>query len=88
MEAAESRIRDQAYRESLVQNAAATRMGTAILEDDTVPPSVADLAVSSRILPDSEKVRLSELAGNDPLLKPTDGRLLAPDARGKGVDQD
>ena len=88
LETVQNRIRNREYRESVVQNAAATRLSTAILEDGNVSPSVADMAVSSRVVANSGKVRLSELAGNDPLLKPTDGKLLAPDARGKGVDQD
>ena len=51
LETVGDRIRNQAYRESVVQDAAATRLSTAILEDGNVPRSVADMAVSSRVVP-------------------------------------
>ena len=68
LEAEENRVRNQAYRESLVQDAAAARITAAILDDDELPRSVADLALSSRVLPTSRKVRLSDFA---------DGRSVA-----------
>ena len=65
LEAVERRIQNRTSRESFVQDAAAARLGTAILEDDEVTRSVADLALSSRVLPTSGKVRLSDLAINE-----------------------
>lgn len=87
LEAEENRVRNQAYRESLVQDAAAARITAAILDDDELPRSVADLALSSRVLPTSRKVRLSDFADDDPLLKPTTPKLLAVDVRGDDVAQ-
>ena len=83
----ENRVRNQAYRESLVQDAAAARITAAILDDDELPRSVADLALSSRVLPTSRKVRLSDFADDDPLFKPTTPKLLAVDVRGDDVAQ-
>lgn len=88
LEAMESRIRNRASRESFVQDAAATRLGTAILEDDEMARSVADLALSSRVLPTCRKVRSSDLASNDALPKSTDRKLLAPDVQGEDVERD
>ena len=88
LEAEENRVRNQAYRESLVQDAAAARLGTAILDDGEVTRSVADLALSSRVQPTSRNVRLSDFAGDDPLLNPTDRSLLAPEVQAEDVDLD
>ena len=88
LEAKETRVRNQAYRESVVQDAAAARLGTAILEDGEVTRTVADLALSSRVLPTSRDVRLSDLAGDDPLFNPTDRKLPAPEVQAEDVDLD
>ena len=89
LEAVESRIRNRASRESFVQDAAATRLGTAILEDGEVARrSVADLALSSRVLSTSRKVCSSDLVSNDALPKSTDRKVLAPDVQGEDVDRD
>ncbi len=62
LERVEERIRDQTDRDSMIQQAAANRMETAIENDQEISAVVADIALSSRLKPIANKIRVAELA--------------------------
>lgn len=86
LETVENRIRSRARRESALQDAAVARMGAAITSGEAVTRGVAELALSSRVSPTVDKVRLSELPVNEPFLNPTGRKSLDPEGRREPVD--
>ena len=62
LERVEERIRNRTDRESIIQEAAASRLSTAILNDQEISEAVADMALSSRLGPIANKMRVAVLA--------------------------
>ena len=87
LERVEDRIRNRTVRESTIQKAAANRMKTAILNDEEISTVVADMALCSRLVPITNKVRVAELAV-DELLASADTESQAGRDDGGDVDDD
>ncbi|MDE0308375.1 MAG: DUF2806 domain-containing protein [Acidiferrobacterales bacterium] len=62
LERYEERIRNRVNRESIIQEAAAFRIKSAIENDDKIPQVVADIALSSSLMPVINKLRVVEIA--------------------------
>ena len=62
LERIHDRLRNQSKRESIVQEAAANRLRTAISNDEEITSVIADMALRSRLGPIINKMRVAELA--------------------------
>ena len=88
LERIEERIRNQTRSESIIQNAAAKRMKTAIANEEEVSGVVAEMALCSRLVPIANKLRVTELAV-DALLTHRTSNESQDRQEGEGnVDQD
>ena len=88
LERVEKHIRNRTDRESIIQEAAATRLRTAILNDEEISTTVADMALSSRLTPIANKMRVAELAVDELSGNATDNEAPADEEDGGDVDQD
>ena len=88
LERIEERIRTRTERESIIQDAAASRVKAAILNDEEVSEAIAGLALSSRLTPIANKMRVVEIAVDELLGTASDDEALADEPEGDDVDQD
>ena len=88
LERVEERMRNRARRESIIQEAAALRMKTAILNDQEIAATVADMALSSRLTPIVNKIRVAELAVGELSDNARDDEAPAGEQEEGGFDQD
>ena len=72
LERIEDRIHNRANRESIIQDAAANRISAAISNDEELSKVVAELALSSQLVPIVNKARVAQLTV-DELLRSTGG---------------
>ena len=88
LERVEERIRNRTHRESIIQEAAARRLKSAILNDQEIATAVADMALSSRLTPIANKIRVAELAVDELSENARDDEAPAGEQDGGDVDQD
>ena len=88
LERYEERIRTRTDRESIIQDAAASRVKAAILNDEEVSEAIAGLALSSRLTPIANKMRVAELAVDELSGAASDDETSADESDGDDVDQD
>lgn len=88
LERFEERIRKQTDRESIIQGAAASRVQAAILNDEEISEVIAALALSSRLTPIANKMRVAELAVEDLLGSASENEPSADESDGGEVDLD
>ena len=88
LERYEARIRTQSDRESIIQDTAAHRVKAAILNDEEVSEVIAALALSSRLTPIINKMRVAELAAGELSGNASDDEESVDESEGEEVDQD
>ena len=88
LERYEARIRTQTDRESIIQDTAAHRVKAAILNDEEVSEVIAALALSSRLTPIINKMRVAELAAGELPGNASDDEASVDESEGDEVDQD
>ena len=88
LERFEERIRNRTDRESIIQDAAAGRVKTAILNDEQISEAIAGLALSSSLTPIANKMRVAELAVDELLGSASENEVSSDEADGGDVDQD
>ena len=88
LEQIEGRIRDRTVRESTIQDAAASRIQRAILNDEEVSQLIVDIALSSRLAPIANKLRVAELAVDELLGQVKDTEPEAGETEPDNLDED
>ena len=88
LERFEERIRGRTDRESIIQEAAASRVKAAIQNDEEISEVIAGLALSSSLAPIANKIRVAELTVNELLGSSPENVASADETDGADVDQD
>ena len=88
LEQIEARIQDRTARESVIQDAAASRIQRAILNDEEVSRILADIALSSRLAPIANKVRVAGLAVDELLGQANKEEPEASEEKPGNLDED